>query len=329
MRKLATLEEIIEIKEHSNADAIELAIVRGWQSVVKKAEFKAGDQIIYCEIDSWIPHKIAPFLTRGNDTPKEFEGIKGQRLKTARFRGEISQGLILSASLLPEDHSFQKGDDVAEVLGIIKWEPPIPACLGGQVVGGFPTHLVRKTDQERVQNIFDKIDQAASWEISIKLDGSSVTILRYEGELRVCSRNWELQMNEDNAQNTLVQMAHAVGEKILDGYAFQGELMGEGIQKNREKIRGHKWFVFDVYNIGEKRYLSSQERLDLCQEYGLDHVPILEYSGSTPSSVQEALEKAEGESWRAKIREGIVFKNLEDPRHSFKAISNKFLLKYN
>lgn len=331
MRKLATIEEIAEVKEHPNADLLELAIIKGWQCVVKKGEFSSGDKVIYCEIDSWIPHSIAPFLTRGKDTPKEYEGIKGQRLSTIKLRGKLSQGLVLPTSLLPEKGEYGVGDDIAETLGILKWEPPIPACLGGQVAGGFPTRLVRKTDQERIQNLFDDLNPNDSWEITIKIDGSSMTLIKYEGQVRVCSRNWELKMNEENAHNTLVTMATKLTPNLesIDNYAFQGELFGEGIQSNKEKIKGHRFAIFDIYNIDEKRYLDGGEREELCQQLGLEHVPIIARAAPTPKSIEAALKQAEGRSINAKVREGIVYKSLNNPNHSFKVISNKFLLKHN
>jgi RNA ligase (TIGR02306 family) len=98
-RKLATIDKISAIRPHPNADAIELATVRGWQVVVKKSEFKEGDLCVYCEIDSWIPAEIAPFLSKGKE-PRLYKGIKGERLRTIKLRNEFSQGLILPISVL-------------------------------------------------------------------------------------------------------------------------------------------------------------------------------------------------------------------------------------
>ena len=99
MRKLATVEVISEIRPHTNADALEIAIVRGWQVVVRKGEFVQGQTVVYFEIDSWIPTEIAPFLSKGAE-PREYEGIKGERLRTIKLRGEISCGMILPITVL-------------------------------------------------------------------------------------------------------------------------------------------------------------------------------------------------------------------------------------
>ena len=99
MRKLATLARIESLTKHPNADQLELATVRGWQVVVRKGEFQAGDKVIYLEVDSWVPTEIAPFLSKGQE-PRMYKGIKGERLRTIKLRNELSQGLILHISVL-------------------------------------------------------------------------------------------------------------------------------------------------------------------------------------------------------------------------------------
>jgi RNA ligase (TIGR02306 family) len=93
-RKMASIRVIDSIKPIEGADAIECAMIGGWSVVIKKGEFKVGQLAVYCEIDSWIPTELAPFLSKGKE-PREFEGIKGERLKTVKLRGQLSQGLLL------------------------------------------------------------------------------------------------------------------------------------------------------------------------------------------------------------------------------------------
>ena len=73
-----------------------------------------------------------------------------------------------------------------------------------------------------------------TYEVTMKLDGSSCTIFRWEGELRVCSRNLELKINEENKDNTFVATALKIGDRIPDGLAVQGEIMGPGVQGKRQ-----------------------------------------------------------------------------------------------
>jgi RNA ligase (TIGR02306 family) len=339
MRKLASIRQIASIDPIEGADAIEVATVDGWRVVVKKGEFTPGELALYLEIDSWVPHELAPFLSKGKE-PREYNGVKGERLRTIKLRGQISQGLLLP--LRPvfsewSDENFQKnilddeeriGDDLTECLGVQKWEAPIAAQLQGQARGNFPTEIAPKTDQERIQNCFPKLLRGDfTYEISMKLDGSSMTIFRHEGDLRVCSRNLELKINEDNATNSFVQMANRIGDQIPEGYVFQGELMGPGIQGNREGFKDLQFFVFDVLEITGQRYLTPPERREMVERAGLDHVPVLVTNAKAPDSVEEALSLADGPSIHNQIREGLVWKCNEKPEFSFKAISNQFLLK--
>lgn len=342
MRKLASIRRIAAVDPIEGADAIEVATVDGWRVVVKKGEFTPGELALYLEIDSWVPHDLAPFLSKGKE-PSEYNGVKGERLRTIRLRGQISQGLLLPIDYegnIPFIHGWyheegagtmimvEEGQDVTECLNIQKWEAPIAAQLQGRARGNFPTEIAPKTDQERVQNCFDKLLRGDfTYEISMKLDGSSMTIFRHEGDLRVCSRNLELKINEDNATNSFVQMANRIGDQIPEGYVFQGELMGPGIQGNREGFKDLQFFVFDVLEITGQRYLTPPERREIVERAGLDHVPVLVTNAKAPDSVAEALSLADGPSIHNKIREGLVWKCNEKPEFSFKAISNQFLLK--
>ena len=340
MRKLASIRKIADIRPIQDADAIEVAVVDGWKVVVKKGEYSVGDLAIYIEIDSWVPNALAPFLSKGQE-PREYNGVTGERLRTVKLRGQVSQGLLLSMTEQMKDTVviyspgngtsivIEEGTDLTEYLGIQKWEAPISPQLAGQVRGVFPTNLIPKTDQERIQNCFPEIEAKGdvTYEVTMKLDGTSCTIFRWEGELRVCSRNLELKVNEENKDNTLVAMALKIGDRIPEGFALQGELMGPGIQSNREGFKEHKFFVFDVFLIKEHAYAGPAYRRALCQEYGFEHVPILYQVSAAPESVDAGLALADGPSITHKIREGLVWKCNEDPSFSFKTISNAFLLK--
>ena len=359
MRKLASIRRIADIQPIEGADAIVVATIDGWKVVVKKGEFAVGDLAVYLEIDSWVPHELAPFLSKGSE-PRDYNGVKGERLRTIRLRGQVSQGLLLSLesvgiTALHPEHEVDM--DLTEYLGIQKWEAPIPAQLQGQAAGMFPTSLIPKTDQERIQNCFGEIQKKAkrfatekvwnaetqileehpvvlpvdfkepTYEVTMKLDGSSCTIFRWEGELRVCSRNLELKINDENKDNTFVAMALKIGDRVPNGVAVQGEVMGPGIQGNRESFTEHKFFVFDIYDIDNHFYIDSISRRIACNEYGLDMVPVIYDRAVAPNSVEEGLALAEGPSINHKVREGLVWKCNEDPSFSFKTISNAFLLK--
>ena len=335
MRKMATIRKIDALRPIEGADAIECAIVGGWTCVVKKGEYVAGDLAVYCEIDSFIPTAIAPFLTKPGHYAKTFEGVEGERLRTVKLRGQLSQGLLLPMHVLTNyGADLFEGYDVSEVLGITKYEAPIPAELAGEVKGMFPS-MIPKTDQERIQNLSAELEQwkteNLTWEVTEKLDGSSMTVYVMDGDVGVCSRNLDLKRNPDNSL-WRAALKHDLEEKMKiagGNLAVQGELIGNGIQGNKYKMRDQDFYVYDIYDINTGRYYSPAERKAFVEVFKLNHCPVLHRATELLISVDSLLALAEGKSVMGTIgceREGLVYK-CNEKQVSFKAISNKFLLK--
>lgn len=354
MRKLVTIRKIDDILPIPNADAIEVAVVGGWKVVIKKGEFVIGDHALYHEIDSWIPHEIAPFLSKGKE-PRVYEGVLGERLKTVKLRGQISQGLLipLPSNLVLSDcqgfvvdtHTQEKyavDADFTEYFGVLKWERPVPASLAGMVRGPFPS-FIPKTDQERIQNLKAELAEWANagmeFEVTEKLDGTSCTIyknsalMEYGKEpLGVCSRNLDLKDTPENTYWSAARAADVHAVILRDGrnLAIQGEIVGNGIQGNQYKLRNQVFYVFDIYDIDRKCYFTPLQRREFCEKHGLNHVPVhsTQYVLGD-GDISQLLVMAEGTSQiNDSQREGLVFKSNIDPEISFKAISNKWLLKY-
>jgi RNA ligase (TIGR02306 family) len=332
MRKLATIRKIDALSAIPGADAIECACVGGWRVVVKKNEFQVGDLAVYFEIDSWMPTELAPFLSKGKE-PREFEGVPGERLRTVRLRGQISQGLLLPRYLvLDKVGEIQEGQDVTELLGIHKWEKPIPTQLAGVCKGGFPTQIPR-TDQERCQNLVAEIHSArlagVEFEVTEKLEGSSMTCYQIQGEFGVCSRNMDLRETTSNtfwtvAREQDIQKKMQAVDPHWD-FAIQGELIGPGIQGNIYGLAKHQFRVFDVYNIQTGEYLDPQARRELVTNMGLDHVPVIAPRMQT-GTVEQLLDLAQAQSQlSATEREGLVYRQVQGG-FTFKVISNRYLL---
>ena len=335
MRKLATIRKIDSLQPIEGADAIECAVVGGWKVVVKKGEYNAGDLAVYCEIDSWIPTELAPFLSKGKE-PREFEGIKGERLRTVKLRGQLSQGLLLPLEPTCENivSELIEDLDVSLPLNIIKWEAPINAQLAGQVKGNFPT-AIPKTDQERVQNLTKEIRAAFEnnllFELTEKLEGSSMTCYLKDNEFGVCSRNLDLKRDETNSL-WKVAIDSDIEDKMqiagLRNHAIQGEIVGPGIQGNIYKLSKPTFYVFDIYDINKGDYMEPAERQAMIKVLQLNHVPVITNGKDLGiGTVDELLIWAEGKSVlnEKQEREGIVFKQMNGGM-TFKAISNKYLL---
>ena len=358
-RKLVTIRQVLAVTPIDGADSIERITLDGWNVVSQKGNYQVGDLACYFEIDSFLPDGDPRWQDLVDKQPREFEGKRGHRLRTIKLRGVTSQGFSIPLHKFPELEGIValasmgcnseterlaklRDLDLAEILGVVKWEPPIPAELVGQVKGLFPS-FIRKTDQERIQNLPDVVnDNDAEYEVTMKLDGSSLTAYHFNGEVGVCSRNLELKVNEENKNNTLIKTV--TDGKLLDALtkmgrnlAVQGELMGPGIQGNRENLKSHKMYIFDIFDIDKQEYLPPEHRWTVVEflerNFGLNveiikHVPILEQSYKIPAgmTIENMLSKAEGPSITHLIREGLVYKRL-DGKFSFKTIANKFLLK--
>lgn len=344
MRKLAKIVRIDELNPIEGADAIECAVVGGWKVVAQKGLYQVGDLAVYFEIDSWIPNVLAPFLSKGKE-PREFEGVKGERLKTIKLRGQLSQGLLMPLveinKFFEVPPHFSEDEDVTEILGIKKWEKPVNAQLAGVCKGNFPS-LIPKTDQERCQNLKKEIAQAVesgqAFEVTEKLEGSSMTCYLMEGVFGVCSRNMDLKETEGNSFWATAR-AEDVEQKMRDefglaDFAIQGELVGPGIQGNIYKLSKPMFFVFDIYDIRGGRYVDPDTRRSMVKTMGLNHVPALAYTAKLKDTlgitdIDGLLKFAEGKSVVGDItgpeREGVVFKEVNGG-FTFKAISNKYLL---
>lgn len=328
MRKLATIREIKELLPIEGADRIELAIVDSWKVVVAKG-LKIGDKVCYCEIDSLLPIKPEFEFLRKSCYRKMADGQEGFRLKTIRLRSQVSQGLCIPIGELPQLANNKVGDDVSDILGIIKYEPPIPAQLAGVRKGNFPSFL-KKTDEERVQNLSSEYQEYLASGINFyateKLDGSSATFYLKDGEFGVCSRNLDLK---EDANNSFWKVARSLDienklRKLPYNACLQGELIGEGIQGNPYKISGQDVRFFNLFNIDTYELMPIDDLCIFCQDSDL--LPVPNYDFVLPKTIDELLLIAEGKSALADVeREGLVIRST-DGKISFKVISNKFLL---
>lgn len=348
-RKLVTIRTISALLSIPDADAIEAAVVDGWTCVVKKGEMKVGQQVLYFEIDSVLPedNPLFSFLMPkgGKNIPIEGGGtVKGHRLRTIKLRGQRSQGLALP---LPKDFDTSI-EDLDAHFGVVKYEKPIPVTMAGKMRGNYPEWLP-KTDQERVQNCFDKLPDTF-YVMEEKLEGSSMTVYWDGTSAGVTSRNVDLALDQEG--NTFVNVAKSCG--ILDAvvryaterglsskFAVRGELIGPGIQDNIYNLHEHDFYIFDVWTE-EGGYLTPLERETFLsaltdeagEQYPAKVVPQLGLVKLSQLSVKRIEALSEGKSTLADtLREGLVFKSSTRIRDrfirgvvSFKCISPEYLL---
>ena len=344
MRKLASIQRIWNIEPIEGADRIELAHVLGWQCVVNKGQFRTMDLAVYFEVDSFLP--IAPefeFLRASSYRKTDIMG-EGFRLRTMKFRGQISQGLLLPVSefpVIPAD--AEPGTDVTELLGVQKWEIEERITTGGTMIGTLP-YDIPHTDETRVQAEPELISAFAGLEyyISTKMDGSSHSVGIDENGFHVTGHNYEYK---DDGNSPFYELVKSMGlqqkmetfsaENSLTTFTIQGELCAPGIQKNRLKLTKPVWYVF---NIRENRKRVGLKRmLEICEWLQLESVPIEETGTDLPAkypTVEALLERADGNYPKGGRKEGIVirptepvFCDLISAALSMKVVSNKYLLK--
>lgn len=213
------------------------------------------------------------------------------------------------------------------------------------------------------QNLMHKIGgpwYEEEFECTMKLDGFSITVYHNNGNVGVCSRNWDLDLGEENKNNNFVKAAMACGlpeilKAIGKNVAVQGELMGPGVQGNREGLSELKIFVFDVFDIDTQSYYNAYQRVDFIDEIRevFDEIGLPEWTTEIeevpglgiislslppgkkymcpahimkdPRDINSLLEFARGPSIKHAVREGVVFKCIQNPSISFKVINNDFL----
>lgn len=373
-RKLVSFRVVSELLEIPGADNIEVALIDGWQCIVKKGDLIPGQRVIYFEIDSLIPvMEDFEFLRKYAYVSKSWMqdslGLsEGFRIRTIKLRGQVSNGLVIKVPKMLED----KDDDfdLTAHYGVVKYEAPASVfniTFTGGKSSKFP-NFIPKTGETRIQNKVKEVMQRknTSFEVTRKYHGMSMTVYaKLEENLSfwqktkltlsewmgikidpfykfgVCSHN--VGLNLDSADNIFVQFAFNSGlmdllkeyvknNKDLPEIAIQGEICGPGIQDNHHGLEQTTLFIFNVFDIKNKRYLLPFERSVLTSELipneksDLLQEAVVEYITTIGDrTVEEIIALGEYTLPSGKPNEGLVWKSMTDD-FSFKAITHNFLL---
>lgn len=353
------------------ADFIEIALINDWTCIVKKGEFTENSKCVFFEIDCLLPDEPRyEFLASSKrdyfGTPKyriktmKMRGIisQGLALPLSSFpelNANMEDDLSELLNVIKYDPEFYTDNS----------KPSSPKT--GNPAGKFPS-FIPKTDQERIQNLphYYELYKDHLWEETLKLDGSSLTAYKIHKPLSlwqqikqffgsqqkdyhfgVCSRNLELKPNdtfkkefindgkpsEYNQSDFWKIMIELDVEKYLPvGYAIQGELIGPKIQNNHEKVDNNQFYLFDIYDIQNNRYLMPGERKSIMKFLPtINHIPVVNeksdiFKRCTDLDILQ--KQVTGESMNPKtVSEGRVYKSCTIPGLSFKCISNEYLLK--
>lgn len=351
-RKLVYKAIIDSIEPIEGADRIEVAKIKGWRVVVGKGEFIAGEVVLFFEVDSAISSHDDRFEFLKERCYKKFM-LHGKlfdeclRLRTIRLRGVYSQGLIMKTEPFCEIRNKKIGENCTLELAVRHYDDVASRAVRvmehakpGNAKGLFPSFCI-KSDEERIQNLEqDVLTKYADepLEVTEKRDGSSCTIFfapsyRADDPFGVCSRNYELK---DEGDGIYWQICHKFNldqtlpvlckENNLE-LAIQGEITGPGVNGNHDSLDDINFEVFRIWDIQNQKWLTCNERYEVCRELGIPHVPVIEVKTLKDFDLDrdKILIYAEGYTAAGHEREGVVFKSIDGDFH-FKAVSNRYLL---
>lgn len=368
MRKLASIQRIINLEPVEGKNRIEVATILGWTVIVQKGQFKIGDLCIYIEYDSILPErKEFEFLRKRCYSDK----YKGHRIKCMKMAGIYSQGIVFSIDELLGNVGwrYKEGDDITEILKIKKYDPndynkcivkerksknPIirflmkfkifrNILLKVHIKIPFPSHLCSKTDETRIQAIPFVLEEFKGelCYITEKLDGCSASYVWDKNRFLICSRNM-VTMDKKSAYWEIAGK-YNLKEKLKNtGLAIQGEIVGPGIGnaagRNIYELEEVDFYIFNIINIKTRKCLSHSAIVAKCLKWGLKIVPHLGSCQIGEHTIKELLEKAKGQSKIFEVeREGIVIRDYDNKYRpirrvgdslSFKVINPDYMLKY-
>ena len=358
VRKLASIQVITDLKPIEGKDRIVLATVLGWSVIVKKDEFNIGDKCIYIEIDSLLPEK------------PEFEFLRNKkfRIKTMKLGNTYSQGIVFPLSILPQNKTYQIGDDVTDILGIKKYDPQAEEELKlnktTKEIKKYPQFLMRwswfrklvlpskrqqrgfpmqisKTDEVRIQTIPEVLKNKEPTIVTEKIDGQSLSALLVKNktwygktkyEFILCSRNLRL-WTKDNSNYW--QMAEKYNlEKTLKNMIGDNEWVAIQGECYGASIQSNPYKMNNkelrVFNvIYPSGRLGSVEAKEICDKNNLLFVPILDVNYILPDTVDKMLKYATDKSLiNPNVLREGVVVRSKDGKKSFKAVSPEYLIKH-
>lgn len=284
-------------------------------------------------------------------TEEELEGVEISRLfyyqdvteeGGAPTKKEVE---VLPDADLTELLHVEHYDEVKEQL-----QPAMGNPICADALGKFPSDYIPKTDEERIQNLGDWFEKMKGrrFEVSVKADGTSCTIayapsIDAENPIFVCSRN--LRLKPETAAGAVpiywqMDRKYAISAKLeticresggTKQYAMQGEIVGPGIQSDRNKESEYTFKCFRIWDIDAQVFLKPTDAAAFCEDYSIPYVEVLKQDFAFFDEIKtmdEALKFAEGKTAEGNEREGVVLKTIDSlPYASFKIVSNRYLMK--
>ena len=326
MRDLASICTIEKVWPLEGKDRVQGAsfVENGYEVMVSK-DIQPGQLVAFIQEGAILPVRDTWEWLRKRCYRENLNGFNGFLIKAQKFAGIKSWGLAVPLAELGLEESvyskFKAGEDITELLEIHKYEPEEDAsptkgeskkaypkwvkfCLGHLLTrwigrlwqkkhqnsgGGFPDHVLLKSDETTVQNMPFAIEKFADElvYISAKMEGQSATTCfdpkksKKDGLFYVCSRNnaYKLKCNNDFwnycVNNGMEKKLHDYYRKTGKLLAVQAEQCGPGIQNNIYNFKSLKWFVYLMTDIITGNQLNYDEMVSACKDLGLTIVPVI------------------------------------------------------
>lgn len=334
--KLASIEAVVEVFPHPNADSLEFVKVLGYNCLVPIGKYKVGDLGVLIQPDTCLP--------TNQEWATSFLKYAPKRVKSMKFRGEWSFGIFADLNIvdfLNELPLFGVGLEVSDLIGVYKYEAPEPKDESAK--GGLPYNIGR-TDEERYQNLNLENLYGEESDVGLKVDGQSNSFgyklnedrffvlkrsleVKYlepqeDGTVKFYNNNFTQHIKTYDIENKLRNYCQKHGVSLC----LRGESYGGNIQAHKANPHANiknGWGMFSVYNIDEHKYErkgSLHYYLNLAKELDLPTVENLEEDVIiTPELIEKyatGIEQVNGNYF-----EGVV---INTAKTSFKVINLKY-----
>jgi RNA ligase (TIGR02306 family) len=317
---VATIGQVVSVNPVENSDRLAQAVVvcgkaGRWTGVVARGEVQAGQLV-----EVYLPDALLP----QSDPRFTFMEKYQWRVRIARLRGALSECLVMPLTVEPPEI----GADIASLVGVQKYEKPVPLSVRGELAGAFPS-VIPKTAEPHFQAVQHLVIalQGKPWYATAKLDGASATFYRYQGEFGVCSRNWRLRETSGSLAWHLAKQ-YNLPQSVEEGLVIQAEMVGPGVlHDNPLRLKEPDLRVFNAFRIEGHAYVSVYEDVRVGSFLGVPTVNLVASGDSFPAlSDDELRAMAAGEYLSGGPREGIVIRpqfeaQVDGDRLSFKVIN--------
>lgn len=289
---LASIQRIVSVEKHPNADALDIVQVKGYKAIVKRDQWQPGALCVFIEPDSILP-----------DVPwAAFYKAKSSRVRAIKLRGSWSFGVVESLDIIGPSSAqrIEEGADVTELLGVTKYVIPEPQDLNAS--GGYGNGIPR-TDEERYQSL-NHVPYGELCDVTLKIDGQSLSAIfslyinreinspdevpTSEVTRAIGGRSFLYKPESDNNYTRNARQYDVLAK--LEAFCLarginlciRGESYGNGIQKGAHNPHSKLPLSLALYStwlIDERRYARKGDPyyiFDIAPKLGLPTVPMLE-----------------------------------------------------